>query len=664
MPCFPSPPTRPPIHRTASSQAATVKERQRFPPTPPYVARTLVSAAPRLVSALLTLATLLSLPAHAQTDWPTFGHDPAGTRYSPLTQINPGNVATLKRAWTFHMSPDSSAPTTHVGEATPLVTNGKLYLATPYHQVVAMEPETGKLLWSYELPAGANPGVRGLEYYPGDAHVPPQIVFGTSDAKLISLNANTGKPVPGFGNEGAVDLKQGILNGYPNAFYDLSSPPIVYHNLIITGAHTQESPSLGAAGDTRAWDIHTGKLVWQFHSVPQTGEIGHDTWEGNSWKNRSGTNVWGMLTVDTERGIVYMPFGQSTYDYYGGDRKGANLFGNCLVALDARTGKLKWYFQTVHHDIWDYDPSAPPILFNITHNGGQIPAVAVIGKTALLYILDRRTGKPIYGVEERPVPASDVEGEQSWPTQPFPLKPPPLGRNTFKADEIATVTAGHEKYCTALLASEGGMHNAGPFTPYGATLSVVFPGTLGGNDWNPLSFDPKLGYLFVNTQDLGSIGKIVKNKEGSRTPYSRTSPLGGVGRFWDRDKGWPCQQPPWGRLFAVNVNTGEIAWQSVLGITDELPEGHQNTGRPNIGGSLATAGGLVFIGATTDSRFRAFDSKTGRELWVTKLEASAHSAPMTFQGKDGNQYVAIVATGGGFLADSPTSDTLAVFSLP
>jgi quinoprotein glucose dehydrogenase len=621
-------------------------------------------------TAVLGIIACSTLPVAAQSDWPTFGHDAAGTRYSPLTQINVGNVSRLKRVWTFHMLPElrgdagaTALPAGRVGEATPLVVNGRMYLTTPYNQVVALEPQTGKLIWAYSL-KDANPAVRGLEFYGGNKQSPPQIVFGTSDAKLISLNAETGKPVPGFGNEGIVDLKQGVMNGFPKAFYDLSSPPIIYKDLVITGAHTQESPSLGAGGDTRAWDMRTGKLVWQFHSVPQPGEVGHDTWDGDSWKGRSGTNVWGMMTIDTARGIVYMPFGQSTYDYWGGDRHGANLFGNSLVALEAKTGKLLWYFQTVHHDTWDYDISGPPILFDVVHDGHKIPAVAEIGKTALLYILDRRSGKPIYGVGERPVPASDVEGEQSWPTQPFPVKPGPLGRNSFKPDEIAKVTPEHEKYCRELLATEGGMHNLGPFTPYGATMSVVFPGTLGGSDWDPMSFDPELGYLFVNTQDLGSIGKVVKNKEGSRTPYSRTSPLGPVGRFWDRDKGWPCQAPPWGRLFAVNVNTGEIAWESVLGVTDELPEGKQKTGRPNLGGSLATAGGLVFIGATTDGRFRAFDSKTGTEVWVTKLEASAHSAPMTFRGKDGKQYVVIVATGGGFLADLPTADVVAAFALP
>jgi quinoprotein glucose dehydrogenase len=238
-----------------------------------------------------------------------------------------------------------------------------------------------------------------------------------------------------------------------------------------------------------------------------------------------------------------------------------------------------------------------------------------------------------------------------------------LARNTFKPDELARLTPGHEKFCADLLASDGGLHNDGPFTPYGNTLSLVFPGTLGGNDWNPMSFDPKLGYLFVNTEDLGGVGKIVKSTPGFNTPFMRTSTQGPYARFWDRDSGWPCQQPPWGRLFAINVNTGEIAWESTLGMTEELPPEKQRTGRPNIGGSLATAGGLVFIGATTDSRFRAFDSKTGAELWVTKLDASAHSAPMTFQGKNGKQYVVVMATGGGMLADQPTADTVVAFAL-
>jgi quinoprotein glucose dehydrogenase len=459
-------------------------------------------------------------------------------------------------------------------------------------------------------------------------------------------------------------MKVGVMNGFDQASYGLSSPPIMYKSLVITGAHTQESPMLGSSGDVRAWDARTGKLVWTFHTVPRPGEAGHQTWEGDSWKNRSGVNVWSMMTVDIARGLVFLPLGSPTYDYYGGDRKGANLYGDALVALDANTGEVRWHFQATHHDLWDYDLCTPPALFDVTVKGQKIPAVALMTKMGLLFILDRRNGKPIYGVEERSVPKTDVPGEESWPTQPFPLKPGPLARNSFMREELASLTPEHRKYCEALFDRDGGMHNEGPYTHYTTRPSVVFPGTLGGGNWNPMSFDPNLGYLFINTQDLGGVGQMQRNPEGSRTPWSRTSPLGPVGRFWNPDTRWPCQQPPWGRLFAVNVNTGEIVWQSVLGITEELPEDKQKTGRPNLGGSLATASGLVFIGATDDSRFRAFDSKTGKELWAPKIDAGAHSAPITYIGKDGKQYVVITATGGGFIADTSSADTVIAFALP
>ncbi|MBV9155478.1 MAG: PQQ-binding-like beta-propeller repeat protein [Acidobacteriaceae bacterium] len=636
-------------------------------------------------TALLLLSSAFLLKG--QTDWPATNHDLQGTRYSTLTQITKENVGTLVRAWTYHMGKSAPAPFPRLSseqallashgaprgfrgrssEAIPVVIGGVMYLSTANSSVVALQPETGRELWSYHLDH-ASASTRGVSYWSGDKQSPAQVIFGTTDGRLISLNARTGKPVPGFGNEGIVDMKQGVMNGYPDATYGLNSPPVIYRNLVITGAAVQEFPSLGAAGDTRAWDIHNGKLVWQFHSVARPGETGSDTWGGDSWEGRSGTNVWGFMTIDPELGMLYMPFGQPTYDYYGGDRKGQNLFGDCIVAVDAMTGKLNWYFQTVHHDLWDYDLSGPPVLFTVDQNGTKIPAVAEISKTGLLYVLDRRTGKPVFGMEERPVPQSDVPGEQSWPTQPFPLKPPPLARNSFNKSEITTVTPEQEKFCTDLFTQkgEGNMINRGPFTPFASEMSVVFPGTLGGGNWNPMSFDPKLGYLFVNTQDLGAIGKIAKNKEGARTPYSRTSPLGqgGGARFWNPDDNMPCQNPPWGRLIAVNVNTGDIAWQVPLGITESLPEGQQNTGTPNLGGSLATAGGLVFIGATIDSRFRAFDSKTGKELWVTKLEAGAHTAPITYKGADGRQYIVVTATGGGFLADPTSADVVAAYALP
>ncbi|HEY1947659.1 MAG TPA: pyrroloquinoline quinone-dependent dehydrogenase [Bryobacteraceae bacterium] len=624
----------------------------------------------RLVAPFIVLLFVSLL--NGQTDWPTYGHDPGSSRYSPLKQINTQTVSQVERAWTYHMAatppPSTSAnPTSRrrarSSEATPIVINGVLFMPTPYNRVVALNAETGQELWSYEV-KGGQPSTRGVEYWPGDTQSPASIFFGTSDGRLISLNAQTGKPVPGFAVEGTLDMRQGVDNGLPPAGYGLSSPPKVFGNLVITGARTQESPSLGASGDTRAWDAHSGKLVWQFHSVPRPGETGSDTWQGDDWKNRSGVNVWGLFSIDTKLGLVYLPHGSPAYDFYGGDRKGANLFGNSLVALDALTGKLKWYFQAIHHDTWDYDLESAPILFDVTRSGEKIPALAITSKTGLVFILDRRDGKPIYGVEERSVPASDVPGEEGWKTEPFPVKPPPLGRMSFKPDEVAKVTPEHEKFCTELMASQGGMHNDGPFTRFGANMSIVFPGTLGAVNWHGGSFDPGLGYLFYNVNYVGDVGKVIKNPEGSRTPYSRTSEAGPYANFWNPDNYWPCQQPPWGQMVAINVNTGDIAWRVPLGVVDELEaKGIHDTGTVNMGGSVATAGGLVFIAATNDRHFRAFDSKTGKVLWDTKMETGGYASPLTYQAKNGKQYVVIVAAGSGYY-DHTAGDSVIAYALP
>jgi glucose dehydrogenase len=354
--------------------------------------------------------------------------------------------------------------------------------------------------------------------------------------------------------------------------------------------------------------------------------------------------------------------------------------------VDANTGKYKWHFQVVHHDLGDQDLPPAPGLVDLVKDGKKIPALAQVGKSGWMFILDRVTGKPVFGVEERPVPKSDVPGEETSPTQPFPVKPPALARNSFKQDDIVTAedtTPEHAKACRELYEASGGLYNAGPFTPYlyhepgtKAKSTAVFPGSIGGSNWGGTATDPRLGYVFVNTSDEGSIGWIEKLPEGSRVPYDRRSQIGALPRFWDKkvdengltkgESSWPCQKPPWGRLIAVNANTGEFAWSVPLGITEELPEGKQKTGRMNLGGPIATAGGLVFIGASNDRRFRAFDSKTGKELWVAKLDYSAISVPMTYRGKDGKQYVAIIATGGSGITDPnpANSESLVVFSLP
>ena len=645
----------------------------------------------------------------ASKEWPTYGHDPGGMRFSPLTQLTPANVDQLQVAWVYHMKPAAPSPDGRAGapvagganapvgdtpppaaqgrgrgrggsgfassEVTPLGINGTMYLATPYYRVVAIDATTGKESWTFQLPSG-NPSTRGVEYWPGDAQTPPQIVFGSSDAKLYSLDAKTGKPNEAFGDKGAVDLNTPeILQGLPGRD-GLTSPPIVYKNLVITGGTTQENPPRGPAGDVRAWDMHTGKLVWTFRSVPRAGDKHVDTWAGDSWKNRSGVNVWGFLTVDASRGIVYMPFGAPSVDQYGGDRQGDNLFGNSIVAADANTGKYLWHFQVVHHDLWDADLAGSAALIDVKQGGKTIPAVAVIGKVGLLFLLDRVTGKPIYGVEERPAPASEVPLERASKTQPFPIKPAPLSRMTIAATDIATVTPELEAACKKLIE---GVQLGGPYLPVSFNrLRVQFPGNHGGVNWGGTSFNPQLGYLFVNTNELGQLSGLRDRDPNSTEPArgegqgNRVDPNGpyqgfpGGGRFSSRDESpqqLPCQQPPWGNLTAVNVNTGEFAWRVPLGVTDSLPPEKQKTGRPGNGGTIATAGGLVFVGATDDSRFRAFDAKTGKELWTFKLPAAAQATPMTYEGRDGKQYVVIASTGGGFFGNPVDSDGIMAFAL-
>jgi glucose dehydrogenase len=411
--------------------------------------------------------------------------------------------------------------------------------------------------------------------------------------------------------------------------------------------------------------------------------VGHDSWLDNGWEGRSGTNVWGWyMTVDEKTNTLYMPIGGPSPNYYGGDRPGANLFANSVVAVDAETGKLKWYFQTIHHDLWDSDLPPGPSLIDLKVKGKKVPALEIIGKDGWMFILDRDTGKPVFGVQERPVPKGEVPGEWYSPTQPFPLKPPALARTSYKDSDIVTAddtNADHAKACHDLAEKSGGFSNQGPFTPWNfhqdgtpPKSTIQFPGGTGGSNWGGTSVDPKSGYIFVQTHDMSLMGWIEKKKnglnygrgtEGSTQEYDRASivgpgPYSGFSAPGKDATGkvvgnWPCQKPPWGRLTAVDGNTGEIAWQTTLGITEDLPEAKQHTGNGGSAGPISTAGGLVFIGATSDHRFRAFDSHTGKELWLTMLERDGNSDPMTFAGKNGKQYVAIVG-----------ADTLYVFALP
>lgn len=608
----------------------------------------------------IVLAAATAQIAFGQNDWPAYGRDAGAQRYSPLKQINPGNVSTLVEAWTFQTRPPAETGNKRASSTTPLMINNVLYFATPYQSLVAVEADTGKTIWTFDHQHAPRTS-RGLAYWPGDRNSPPTIFFGTEDGFLIGVNARTGKLVSGFAKEGELDLKPGMKEELPNAPYGLNGAPAVYKNLVFTGSHLQDYGSYGGRGDIRAWDTSTGKLVWTFHSVPRPGEPGHETWLDDGWKNRAGVNVWSTFSVDAQTGTLLMPFGSPSDDRYGGDRPGANLFGNSLVAVDAMTGKMKWYLQPIHHDLWDSDLPPQPTLVDVVKDGQKIPALVQAGKTGLVFILDRRTGKPIFGAEERPVPKGDVPGEWYSPTQLFPLKPPQLARATWNPSEITKFTPEQQKYCEDLFQNA---KNDGPFAPVRMTDTVVFPGPDGGFNWGGGSYDPRLGYYFINSHDRGGVQKMVAQVPAKERPTGKIPGAGdasqmpfirkNVGAITNPATGWPCQSPPWGELFAIDVNTAEVAWRVPFGRVESLEKiGVMNTGSYNIGGSVATASGLLFIGASDDQRFHAYESKTGKLLWETKLAANAYANPITYLGKDGKQYVVVTA-----------QETIVAFRLP
>ena len=635
----------------------------------------------RCIAALLIFTGALAARAQrpaatAAQEWRTYDHDLAGTRFSPLTDINAGNVARLAKAWTFSLPSPPGGRGGPLGlgasEAVPLVVAGVMYLPAG-GSVVALEADTGRVIWQREIGGGPQAGMvsrRGVGYWPG-AGTTPARVFVTAGRRLLSLDAASGAPAEGFGTKGEVDM----IVGY-------AGTPTIYKNIIVVGASVNEVP-LGPPGDTRAFDAITGKLLWTFHTVPRPGEIGHETWLDNGWEHRSGTNVWAFsMTVDEARGILYMPVAGPAANYWGGDRPGNDLFGNSVVAVDIASAAYRWHFQTVHHDIWDIDQSAAPALVDVRQQGRTIPALATVGKGGYMFVLDRTNGKAVFGVEERPVPKGNVPGEWYSPTQPFPLKPPALAKTSFRNDDMVKpedTTAEHAAACEALRDRSGGFTNEGPFTPFTfhedgtpPKSTISFPGGTGGVNWGGTATDPRTGYLYMNSHDTSLVGWVEKKKAGvtysfdavgSEQPYDRAS-VDGVGPFhafaasMGRDGGGreivlPCQRPPWSRLVAVDANTGEIAWETTLGINENLPPGKQNVGGSGSAGPTVTAGGLVFIGATDDRRFRAFDSRTGKELWAAKLDAAGNANPITYRAKNGKQYVAIVAT-----------NQVVVFSLP
>ncbi len=626
--------------------------------------------------AALTLSFLPLLQPQGRrdpaADWPMWARDLQGTKFSPLKQITPQNVGRLKQAWTYRFNRDGKPPIAGASpselyqEITPIVVNGIMYTPSG-DRVVALQPETGKEIWTYEVDGIAS--FRGVSYWGGDRNNPPRIIF-TTGKNMIGLNANTGKIDPGFGKEGIVPLE---------VTYD--GAPTIVGNLLFLGTNfygpgmAHIGPQLDERGGQipvqKGYDVRTGKELWEFHTFPREGEVGHNTWElKDSEKNRTGNNVWAFsLTVDEKNGLLYFPVSGPGANYYGGDRPGANLFGNSIVAVDMKTGKYKWHFQTVHHELWDYNLPPSPTLIDIKKDGKTIPALAQVGKTAYMYLLNRLTGEPIYPIPEVPVTKSLVPSERSYPTQPIPTKPAPIARDRITKDDLVRAedtTPEHAAACLELW-NKFNYYNDGPFTSFtyheegdNARPAIIFPGTTGGANWGGTAADPNLGYIFANTKDAPFIGWLIKNPKYKgpgdlqNVEFIRSSPSGANFSAQIRDKDGrslgtaPCFRPPWGRLVAVNASTGDIAWQVPLGTTPGLPEGKQNTGSSNSAGGIATGGGLFFIsGGTSDKLFRAFDSRTGKQVWSVELPYVATAMPMTYQGKDGKQYVAIVAASGG-----------------
>jgi quinoprotein glucose dehydrogenase len=690
------------------------------------------------------------------SDWRVTGGDPGNSRYSALDQINRTNVAALRVAWVYHTA-DVPAKTRTEIQATPVVVDGVLYATTPALAVVALRADSGTLIWRFDPFANRERELhvnRGVVYWSEGSE---RRIFFTAGRRLYALDATTGRPASDFGDSGWVDLAAGLGRDIGDAFIIATSPGVVYQDLLIQGTRVGETEG-SAPGDIRAYDVHSGRIRWTFHTIPRPGELGYETWPADAWKAAGGANCWAGMSVDVDRGVVYIPTGSATPDFYGRDRIGADLFANTLLALDASTGRRIWHFQSVHHDLWDRDLPAAPNLVSVTRGGRRIDAVAQITKSGFVFLFARESGNPLFPVEERAVPPSDLKGEQAWPTQPFALAPAPFARQSITEADLTELTPS--AHAAALRRFHTLRHDA-LFAPPSREGTVLQPGFDGGGEWGGAAIDRETGVIYVNGSDVPWIAAMREaEKMTPSTSASRAGPevyaaacaschgadrrgkdrapsLLGVGarlsaeqlqqvvnrgrgfmpsfanlredekqaviayllgraapttvqpgdssrhaaeiarsgfkhtsapydfvgyERWRDSSGYPAVNPPWGTLSAIDLNTGDYRWRILLGEHDELSaRGIPVTGTEQYGGPIVTAGGLVFIAATEDEKFRAFDKMTGKLLWQVSLPAAGYATPSTYTVR-GRQYV-VIAAGGGKLG-TKSGDAYVAFALP
>jgi quinoprotein glucose dehydrogenase len=638
----------------------------------------------RRLAACVSVIAMVSLAGFAAAhEWSAYGGDQGGTRHAEASEITPANVRNLVRAWTYrtgHMSAPAAAIERSKFQSTPILVEGKLALCTPFNTMIALDPGTGRELWRYDAQISLEQRLanqyncRGVTYWRDETALAGQacasrLLMGTNDHRLIAVDLADGKPCADFGVNGAITIDPSMALQWPGEM-QITSPPVVAGDVVVVGSAISDNNRVAApSGVVHAFDARTGAPRWNFDPVPRTPEAATaQDWRGDNVPIEGHANAWAPMSVDEARGLIFAPTSSPSPDFFGGLRPGDNRYANSVVALEAATGQVRWAFQTVHHDVWDYDLPAQPMLATIRKGGRTIDVVIQAAKTGLVFTLDRETGEPVFPVEERPVPQEGVEGETLSPTQPFPVAPEPLAPSTL--GKAWGLTPLDRNACQARMDAA---RNEGLFTPPSAQGTILFPFTGGGANWGGGAYDPARNLFYLNTSSAMHLITLIPRREGEEQMHDERgyeyAPMLGAPHGMTREIllspiGVPCNAPPWGVLSAVDMDSGAIVWRSTLGTTEDIaPLGLTlHTGTPNVGGPIVTAGGVVFIGAAMDRYQRAFDADSGKELWFGRLPAGGQATPMSYVW-EGRQYV-VIAAGGHGEADTPRGDYVVAFALP